>query len=356
MTDPSNEAAELPRVAVLLLNWNGWNDTLECLESVFRMDYPRLSVVLCDNGSTDGSVDHIRAWASGRLTPQLPTPVALRRLVEPRAPKPIALRECSRDDAERGVPPLADREVLLVHNGDNLGFAGGNNVGLRLLKTQTGIDYVWVLNNDIVVDTSALRELVACVRQNSMIGAVGGTLYEYHAPNEVQNAAGGLFSPWKGVGVPLRKVKYRTGPNGRSEPVLDYLSGGCLLSSLPVLRKVGLINEDYFLYGEDVDYSIRIRNAGYTFAYAPNCRVWHKGGGAVGHRSTKHDYYIVRNSLHLTRKYYPRMLPLATIYVAYRCALPKLVRGQWRRLQAVRRAYRDFKRGVLGPVSPEARD
>jgi GT2 family glycosyltransferase len=356
VTSHSNAPADLPRVAVLLLNWNGWNDTVECLESIFRMDYPRLAVVLCDNGSTDGSVDRIRAWASGAETPPLPTPTPLRRLVEPRVAKPIALRECTREDAERGVAGLADREVVLVDIGDNLGFAGGNNVGLQLLRSQIEIDYVWVLNNDIVVDSGALRELVSCASQNPAIGAVGGTLYEYHAPNEVQIAAGGVFPPWKGVGVPLRKVKYRPTSNGRSEPALDYLSGGCVLSPLPVLTKVGLIDEGYFLYGEDVDYSLRIRNAGYLFAYAPNCRVWHKGGGAVGYRSTKHDYYIVRNSLHLTRKYYPRMLPLAMMYVAYRCAMPKLLRGQWRRLRAVRRAYRDFKRGVLGPLSLEATD
>jgi GT2 family glycosyltransferase len=356
MTGRLHASVDQPRVAVLLLNWNGWNDTVECLESLFRMDYARMSVVLCDNGSTDGSVERIRAWASGAETSALTTPPSLRHLVEPPVPKPIALRECSRDDAERGVAPLADREIILVDIHENLGFAGGNNVGLRLLRSQTHIDYVWVLNNDIVVASDSLSALVACATPNPATGAVGGTLYEYHAPSDVQIAGGGVFPRWKGVGVPLQKVKYRTARNGRAEPALDYLSGGCVLSPLAVFTTVGLLDEGYFLYGEDVDYSLRIRNAGYTFDYAPNCSVWHKGGGAVGYGTAKHDYYVVRNSLHLMRKYHPRMLPVATVYVAYRCAMPKILRGQWRRLRTVRRAYRDFKRGVMGPQSHEATD
>src|SRR6185436_18897795 len=96
---------EPPRVAVLLLNWNGWLDTIECLESLFRMDHP-ICVVLCDNASTDGSIERFRDWAAGKDVPTLPTPDAIRHLVAPPVPKPVVLLEYSRLEAEQGVPAI----------------------------------------------------------------------------------------------------------------------------------------------------------------------------------------------------------------------------------------------------------
>lgn len=338
---------EAPFVAVLLLNWNGWLDTIECLESVCRLDYPRMAVVVCDNASTDGSVDRVREWARGALTPQLPTPESLRRFVTPPVSKPVPVTELTRAQAETGTHSLSPGEIVLIQTGGNLGFAGGNNVGLRYLLGQSGVDFVWILNNDIVVEPGSLGSLVKVAAGDPRVGAVGGVLYEYSAPKEIQNVAGGLFPPWKGLSIPLKKVRYQADGDGL-QPVIDFLSAGCMLMSLEALRQVGVIDEDYFLYGEDVDFSLRIRAAGYRLAVAEEARVWHKGGGAVRHRSARHDYYIVRNSLHLVRKYYPRMLPVATSYVAVKCVLPKLVRGQWQRLAVLRRAYGDFRNHVFG--------
>src|SRR5579862_35577 len=153
---PPATPPRLPHVAVLLLNWNGWRDTLECLESVLKLDYPRMTVVLCDNASTDESVREVREWARGASIPDLRTPDALRQFVEPRIPKPVSLREYSRAEAEAGGSALTEDGVVLIHNGANLGFAGGNNTGLRFLSHHEEIKYVWILNNDIVVAPDSL--------------------------------------------------------------------------------------------------------------------------------------------------------------------------------------------------------
>jgi GT2 family glycosyltransferase len=338
-----------PRVAVLLLNWNGWKDTIECLESVLRLSYPHVSVVLCDNASTDGSVDKIRAWAAGTLSAEFSTPSALRDLVEPAIEKPIPIRELTRVEFENGAQ-LADGELTIIHNVGNLGFAGGNNVGLDFIRRNELAEYVWILNNDILVAPDSLTELMREARTNPSHGGIGATLFEYATPEEVQSVAGGLFPAWKGLSIPLKRMKYVGAKNGGTCPVLDYLSAGCMLVPTRVLTTVGLLDESYFMYAEDVDYSLRMRRAGLSLGFAPLAKVWHKGGGAVGHRSARHDYYIVRNSLQLVREYHPRMLPIATAYVAFRCALPKVVRGQWTRLAVLRRAYSDFKSGAFGPA------
>jgi GT2 family glycosyltransferase len=342
-------AAGLPPVTILLLNWNGWRDTVECLESLFRLDYPQWNVVVCDNASTDGSVDRIRAWAEGKSKLATTTPSELRHLVDPPTPKPIPFTELSRAQAETTASSFVDRSITVIHNGENRGFAAGNNVGLRHILLSQTAKYVWILNNDVVVARDALRELVLSGESGSNVGGVGGTMYEYANSEKVDSAGGGTFAPWRGMGVTVTRAGTRASSNGESEPALDFLTGGCLLVPLVSISRVGLMDESYFMYGEDVDFSLRMRQAGLKLAYAPAARVWHKGGASTIHRSARHDYYIVRNSLHLVRKYYPKMLPIATMYIVYQCALPKMVRRQWQRLSVLRRAYRDFLDGVFGP-------
>src|SRR4051812_20016757 len=139
-----------PRVGILLVNWNGWKDTLECLESVFRLDYENFVVVLCDNASTDGSVEQIREWSRGTASPAT---VADARRGQPAgvSQRPITMAELTRADAEAGGANVRGARLVLVHNGANLGFAEGNNVGIRYLVGQPDIDFVWMLNNDVVV-------------------------------------------------------------------------------------------------------------------------------------------------------------------------------------------------------------
>src|SRR4051812_18846467 len=118
-SDSSEASGQLPHVALLILNWNGARDTIECLESVFRLEYPRFTVVLCDNASSDGSADAIVEWACGVRNAAGDTPPELRHLVEPPVPKPVPLVQYSRAEAERGSP-MPDAGLVLIHNGENL--------------------------------------------------------------------------------------------------------------------------------------------------------------------------------------------------------------------------------------------
>ena len=324
-----------PRVRILLLNWNNASDTIECLESVVKLDYPDFDVVLCDNGSTDGSVDEIIAWAR-RTLPSHPVPVV-------RYDAPTAEAGGRRDD---DASPLK-----VVHTGGNLGFAGGNNVGLRYAMASGDGEFVWLLNNDMVVAPSCLTRLVERASRDARIAAVGGTLLEYYAPDEIQLVAGGNVSPWHGMTTLIGQGRPASAPR-EEPPRLDFISGGCMLVRVSVLAQVGLLDEKrFFMYGEDADWCFRMRARGFSLAYAPLAEVWHKGAGSSVAGSPAHEYQNVKSPLLLIHKHHPARLPVAAAYSLYRCMAPKIVRFEGRRLLAVLRAYRDLMGEFLGAAS-----
>lgn len=333
-TDGTSDAA-VP-VHVLLLNWNGWRDTIECLESVLRLDWPSVRVVVCDNGSSDDSIDRLVAWADGTVAGPDPAHPQLRALVRPPVAKPIPYLRLTRAASESAEVAAASAPLTIIDVGSNLGFAGGNNVGLRYLARTGAEGYVWVLNNDTVVAPDALRALVGVAREHPDIGVVGSTLLDYQMPERVLEAGGGSLSRWHGWTVP-RSATIDAVP-------LEFVKGASMLVSLGTVRRVGLMDERFFLYSEDVDWCLAMRARGLRLAHAEGSRVWHKEGASSGHRSPVHDYHSVKGALMLVHKHDRRRVPVALLYSAFRCALPKLLRGDWRRLQAVLRGWRDFVR------------
>jgi GT2 family glycosyltransferase len=165
---------------------------------------------------------------------------------------------------------------------------------------------------------------------------VGARLFHYARPDVVQAAGGGRVTRWHGMATPVTE----------DHGTLDYVTGASILVPLPVLSKVGLLDERYFAYSEEVDWCFRMRAQGFRLAYCAAAEVWHKEGQTIGRRNPFQDYLIVRNTLLLVRKFFAPFLPLAVLYSLYRSFLPKLVRGEWKRLAAVARAYRDFIREV----------
>lgn len=336
--------AVAPHVHVVLLNWNGWRHTVECLESVFQLSYPSFTVIVCDNGSTDGSLARLRSWLAGELR-IVPARSPLERPLRAE-PRSIAHVEHDRQTAERGGSRADVRaSVVLIRIDDNRGFAGGNNVALRYLLARGATGYAWLLNNDMVVAPDVLDRMIERAAGDATLGGIGATLLEYASPNVVQAAGGGRLEPWQGLPREHSAAgKARGSTAGMHPDRLDFVSMGCLLVPLQAVRRVGLIDERYFLYGEDIDYSLRLKAAGYGIDFVPSAEVWHKGSASTVPRSPTHDYNLLRSALLLVDKFHPRLLPLAMAYLFYRCALPKAVRGEWRRLAVVARAFRDFTR------------
>lgn len=304
------------RVAIVILNWNGWRDTTECLESVFRNNYPNYQVILCDNNSQDDSLIRIKAWAEGLMEIEVPERNPLRNLSFPPVSKPLTHKEYNASQAERGGSNEDNKvSLILIQTGANLGFAGGNNVGLRYVMARDDFDYVWLLNNDTVIEPDALTQLIRCIKERPDAGMCGSTIPFYHEPDKLWALGGatynkllaitrciGLNQPTK-QNIDRKKVEYR----------LKYLAGASILVSRQFLRDVGLLSEDYFLYFEELDWAVRAKGR-FSMAYAPESIVYHKVSASTGKDGANKDsrvseYFMLKNSLLFTYKYYPLFMP-----------------------------------------------
>lgn len=285
----------MKRVAIILVNWNCWHDTVECLESLLKLDYPEIRIVVCDNGSTDDSVKQIRDWALLRA-------------------KVYAEYTCA--EAEVGGDPAGDPLLTLIRNEVNLGFAGGNNVGLRYALALSNNDYFWLLNNDTVVLPDSLSRMTDRMKEDRRIGICGSTILHYNDRSSIQALGGGHYCRW--IGLPWhygRFTRWRGKVDRqRAEERMSYVEGASMLVSRSFLEQVGLMCEDYFLYFEEADWALRARGH-FSLGYAPDSIVYHKVGKSIGtssnpaKKSFSCDYYNIRNRILFTRRYFPVALP-----------------------------------------------
>ena len=198
----------MKKVYVLILNYNGWKDTIECLESILRNNYLCYQLIVIDNNSPNNSLRYIKAWAKGKMDIWIKPDNQLRDLSYPPVPKPLPYVQYSREEAEKGGNPILELKtkrstnaalkypLIFIQSGDNLGFAAGNNVGLRYALSINDFDYIWLLNNDTVVDKDALFQLIQKAEQYKNkgynIGIIGSKLLYYENPKIIQGIAGKL--------------------------------------------------------------------------------------------------------------------------------------------------------------------
>ena len=348
------------KVYVLILNWNNWADTLECLESVFRSSYPRFQVILCDNGSTDGSLDYVKAWAEGRLDAQVGPGSPLHGLARPSLHKPIRYLQRDRQMAEKGGgADDGECPLILIQTGANGGFGAGNNVGLRYALARDDAQFVWLLNNDTVVARDALTEMVATLEAKPDAGQCGSTIMFYDRPDIVQICGGCEYNPWWGSIRALGAGKVLSDlpdPDSVARR-MTYVGGASLLARMSFVQHVGLLSEDYFLYFEEIDWATRGRGE-YGLAYAPRSRVYHKEGRTAGSsshpasRTTSADAFLIRSRIVYTRKFKRWALPTVCLAVAG-MLLNRIRRGQWKRVvPMVRVAARSLVEKLGAPGRP----
>jgi hypothetical protein len=239
-----------PQVAIIILNWNGLEDTLQCLESLSRLDYVNYEVVVVDNGSTDGSVPAIR-------------------------------------DSFPGATILENRE--------NLGFTGGNNVGLRRALAQA-TDYALLLNNDTEVAPDFLRRLVDVADADPAVSIAGPTIYYHERPDVIWSAGGAI--DWRRGSTRMVGIDERDGGQFGTEPrVVDFVTGCCMLVQRAVLEQVGLMDERFFAYYEETEWCVRARRGGFKIVHVPGAKVWHKISPPAQADSPFVHYYMTRNRL-----------------------------------------------------------
>ena len=326
----------LSRVYIVILNWNGWRDTIECLESVLRLDYPDYRVIVCDNASSDGSPEHIRSWARGETAAESRNP-ALASLVTPPVSKPVPLIEISPGAGMQNN----DARLVLIQTGANLGFAGGNNVGLRYAMQQGDCDFAWLLNNDTVVCPDALSRLVERMQERPDAGICGSTLLYYHDPSKVQACGGSVYNKWFARGGHIGKLANASPlPDPRDvERKMAYVIGASMLVRRSFLEQIGLMDEQYFLYFEELDWATRAKGH-FELAYCPRSIVYHKEGTTIGtyrvtaQQSVLAEFYATRNRILFTRKQYSFAV-FTVLCAVSMSAIHRLLNRRWDNLGAL---------------------
>jgi hypothetical protein len=227
-----------PLVYIIVLNYKRKDDTLDCLGTVQKMDYPNFRTVMVDNGSGDGSAEAVRA---------------------------------------------AFPDVEVIETGKNLMYAGGNNAGITC-ALERGADYVLLLNNDTVVDRSMLTRLVDAALSHPDAGIAGPMIYYYppgRPEGEVIWYAGGIVEMWRGL-VAHRAIRKRDTGLFADVETTGYVTGCGMLVSRPCMERVGMLDTSFNMYAEDTDLSLRAEGAGFTLLFVPAARMWHKVSMSMG--------------------------------------------------------------------------
>jgi GT2 family glycosyltransferase len=267
---------QTPKVFVIILSYNRVYDTLECIESVSKLRYPKVKIIVIDNGSKDESVKKINE---------------------------------------------AFPDVILVKNKANYGYTGGNNMGIQL-GIEAGADYVWLLNNDTCVEQNTLDELVSVAESSDDVGLVSPLIYYYDMPQVLQFC--GSYVDWNNHKIVYTKDTDEVKNWLEDRKIQICLFGTALLIKQKVINDIGYLDEKYFAYWEDTDFSVRVSQRGYRNLVALKAKVFHKtkisdDGEMIN--SPQYYYYMARNEFffwmkHLRsakkliylKKYFVRML------------------------------------------------
>ena len=294
-----------PKVYIIILNWNGKKDTLECLESVRSIDYPNFDTIVVDNGSSDESVEAIRKEYS---------------------------------------------EVKVIETGKNLGYAGGNNVGIRY-ALENGADYILILNNDTIVDSQLLKAFINAALQIHQPGILSPKIYYFSNKKKIWYAGGQQIKQTArfrhiGIGYEENDKEYKTIME------TDYASGCALFTNASVFRKIGLFDEKFFLTYEETDFCYKAKNKNIKCYVVPEGKVWHKISVSFGgEKSPMFIYFLTRNRLLWAERHLPKnkffIILLNNLYrlIEYIVPLPiKINRLEMKlSLESVTKAMQNYK-------------
>jgi len=284
---------------VVILNWNGKTDTLACLESLLESEGVEFRVVVCDNGSGDDSLAALASWGRQHFG--------------------SGFRQLGRAEVDVAAPAPHER-FFLVDNAANLGFAGGNNVGLRWALRDAACRHVWLLNNDTVVAPDALSQVLARLTAHSDMGLCGSTLVYAHDRQTVQAWGGMAYSRWTGrtrhLGAFSRLGQLPANP-AAVEAEMACVVGASMLVRREWLETVGLLGEDYFLYYEEMDWAVRAAGR-FKLGWAPRSIVFHKEGASIGTApaggSQLSTYYLFRSRVRFAWRFNRGRLPLVLAF------------------------------------------
>jgi len=300
-----------PNIAIILVNWNGFEYTKSCILSLLNCHYENYKIILVDNNSSDFSIEKLK------------------------------------------------KEFLhieYIRNKSNIGFTGANNVGIKW-AIDNDFEYIALLNNDTEVEPDFLDHLLTPFKQDSLVGAVQPLILQYNHRNIVWHGGGQIdynFGRFLNVNKGSKKNQIKRIHN------VDWITGCCFMLKSDVIKKVGLLDDFFFVYFEDADWSIRIKKFGYKLFFQPKSIVYHHEGvswisakkNSEGYISPKTHYLDIRNHIYIIKKYKSQFKILPTFlfqlfkvsaYVVY-----FIFRGRFIKLKKVFQGIRD---GIFSNVN-----
>ncbi|MFX0000787.1 MAG: glycosyltransferase family 2 protein [Candidatus Hodarchaeota archaeon] len=278
---------DLPHVTILILNRNGWKYTIECLESLYQINYPNYDVIVMDNASTDGSIQKIKQYCNGEIK------IQSKYVQYDPSNKPIAILECTKYNINKqnfsqnlnflfNYP--SNKKIQLIINEKDYKYGRGVYIALNYIIKNIKTDYIFLLNNDTAVEKGFLIELIKISETSNEIGILSPRICLYDNPNMNQSKK-------------LQNVK-------NPIEIHDFVSGAAYLFKIDLLKTIGLIDPRFIFFTEEKDFCYRALKAGYKIIYVPTkSRVFHKIGGDTKEITGFRLYHKTRSNLIFKRKH-----------------------------------------------------
>jgi GT2 family glycosyltransferase len=305
------DTLNLPKVSVILVNYNGRHDTIDCLRSLIKSDYSNFNIVVVDNCSTDDSIYQIKKW----------------------------------------IDESRVENVHIVPLPDNKGFSYGNNNGIIFSLENFNVDFFWLLNNDTLVIPSTLKVLISSFeerKRSEKVGILGAKLLYEHDRSKIQCLGGAKYNSFFGITKCLYEGIVDCSSHKTPTDKIDFVAGASMIVSTEFIQDIGLMEEMYFLYNEEIDWCLRGKSKGWSISYEPTAIVYHKVGASTGYnlqnprkKNSLLDYYYCRNRILVTRKFFG-LFHLITINMAVFASITiRLFRGEFNTIPVIFRAIVD---------------
>ncbi len=293
-----------PKVSIIILNWNGLKDTLECLESLQKINYPNHEVIVVDNNSSGDDVNIIKE-------------------------------------------KFGDYVKEIIISKDNLGFSGGNNLGIKY-SLKKGTDFILILNNDTIVEPDFLGLLINKFKLDEQAGIVAPLINYYNKPQIIWSA-GGKINKIRGAGVAYSdKLSFIN----KKASLVEFVSGCCMLIKKEVFQKIEGFDENFFLYNEDTDLCLRVLRTGYKIFVESNSIIYHKVKSSTKRNlSAVALYYETRNRLYFVKKNFNNFYFITGLYIGITMIIKSvfwIISGEFKKVEAVWKSIRDFASGKMG--------